>query len=127
MFISRSPFQAEYYWLNVSDDGVDVPWSWPGHWPKPLSESGETLGTGMGVTRQDMAVMILRVLKAEEAAGASGFTDDSEISDYAKPAVTALKKLGVISGTNEGKFNPKAVMIRAEAAVVINNIINLAR
>lgn len=88
----------------------------------------ETLfGTGMGVTRQDMAVMILRVLKAEEAAGASGFTDDTEISDYAKPAVTALKKLGVVSGTNEGKFNPKAVMTRAEAAVVINNIINLAK
>jgi len=56
-----------------------------------------------------------------------GFTDDSEISDYAKPAVTALKKLGVISGTNEGKFNPKAVMTRAEAAVVINNIISLAK
>lgn len=84
-------------------------------------------GTGLGVTRQDMAVIIARVLGAELSTGNSGFADDAEIASYAKESVTTLKKLGVISGSGEGKFNPKSVMTRAEAAVVIYNILNMEK
>ena len=31
---------------SMSVIGADVSWCWPGHWPEPLSESGETLGMG---------------------------------------------------------------------------------
>lgn len=84
----------------------------------------KTFGTGLGVTRQDMAVMIYRLLKPEEAADAVLFADDSKIADYAKDAVYYLKSKGLISGTGNGNYEPERIMTRAEAAVLINNILN---
>lgn len=90
---------------------------------KGMSEG--LFGIGEGVTRQDMAVIVARALGLSGAEGEAGFADDAEISDYAKASVKALKNAGIVSGTDEGKFNPKAVMSRAEAAMVINNILSL--
>ena len=51
------------------------------------------------------------------------FSDDSDIASYAKDAVYTLKDMGIVSGTGEGNFEPKRIMTRAEAAVVISNLI----
>ncbi len=83
-----------------------------------------TFGTGLGVTRQDMAVMIYRLLKAEESAEGELFADDDKIAGYAKEAVYYLKNKGIISGTGNGSFEPERVMTRAEAAVLIGNILS---
>ncbi len=85
----------------------------------------DTFGIGNGVTREDMAVILYRILKGEKSEESDKFADDSNISDYAKDAVYYLKSKGIISGTGEGSFEPKRVMTRAEAAVVINNILSL--
>jgi len=89
---------------------------------KGMSDS--IFGLGKGVTREDMAVMILRALKLEITTDNEVFSDDSEISSYAKDAVYTLKNKGIISGTGNGNFEPKRIMTRAEAAVLINNILN---
>lgn len=49
------------------------------------------------ITRQDMSVLIVRYLKQENCelngAAIDSFTDDGDISDYAKDSVYALKIL----------------------------------
>lgn len=90
--------------------------------------SATSFGTGMNITREDMAVMAYRCMfKDTETADESkdAFADDSEISDYAKAAVYSMKEKGIIGGTGEGLFEPKRYSERAEAAKIIYNCINL--
>jgi len=86
-----------------------------------------TFGAGSTITRQDAAVMAYNIAKANGITFTPTkdmFPDDSEISDYAKDAVYALKAKGIINGMGDGSFAPKATCTRAEAAVIINKLIN---
>lgn len=84
------------------------------------------------VTREDFAVMILR---ACEALGISlpekekniKFTDDAQIADYAREAVTTLAGAGVINGRENGAFDPKGSASRAEAAKIIGSVYEYVR
>lgn len=81
-----------------------------------------TFGVGTNITRQDMAVMIFRtfeMLGIDLTAGNAAFTDSNEISNYAKDAVSALEKLGIINGMGDNTFAPAANATRAQAAKVI--------
>ena len=78
----------------------------------------------MNVTREDMAVFLDRVIKysgkqLKESADTAQFEDDSQISDYAKTAVYAMKKVGIINGKADGRFDPKAYATRAEMAKML--------
>lgn len=85
-----------------------------------ISES--LFGTGLEITRQDAAVMLARAIGAENGDGS--FSDDSEIADYAKGAVYALKDKGIISGREDGSFDPYGKCTRAECAVMISKAID---
>ncbi len=87
-----------------------------------------TFGVGQPITRQDATVMLVRVLDykgitLEEGEG-KNFSDEAEISDYAKESVLKLTKAGVISGMTETEFQPKGNLTRAQAAKLIYEIIN---
>jgi len=84
-----------------------------------------TFGIGTNVTREQMAAMCARVIKRTSDKTVETFIDDAEISDYARESVMLMKKLGVINGNEEGKFNPKAYATRAEAAQIIYGILCL--
>ncbi|MBP5245848.1 MAG: S-layer homology domain-containing protein [Clostridia bacterium] len=90
--------------------------------------SENLFGIGENILRQDMAVMIYRALKDNNPASVteeeSAFADFDNISDYAKEAVSFLESAGLISGAEDGKFNPDSFLSRAEAAVVINRLID---
>lgn len=75
------------------------------------------------ISRQDASVMINRILKLEQTTE-DLFGDDGYISDYAKASVYALKENNIIKGY-EGNFNPLDNLTRVEAAVLINNILNV--
>ena len=83
-------------------------------------------GIGENILRQDMAVMIYRMVKdktpLKNEKSESEFADFDEIADYAKEAVSFLESAGLVSGTEDGKFNPESVLSRAEAAVAINRL-----
>lgn len=86
-------------------------------------------GIGDYITRQDMTVMLKR---AAEYAGMSFevvdniiFADADEISEYAKPAVSAMKNVGVINGVTPDTFEPRSNANRAQAAKVIFELLNL--
>ena len=93
---------------------------------------GDAFGIGIEITRQDMAVMVYNAVKnaglvLNEVEEAEEFADAAEISDYAKEAVSALQKANVINGMGNGSFNPKGVNTRAQAAVVINSVLNAVK
>jgi len=94
-----------------------------------ISGISETeFGSGMPVTRQDMAVILSNVLTKKgadlKASQAKEFKDEKEISEYAKAAVDVLSSLGIINGDANGSFNPKANATRAEAAKMVYGILS---
>ncbi len=85
---------------------------------------GGTFGIGQTITRQDMAVMVQRALEATggsltQTGAVKRFTDDEIISGYAKEAVESLVRAGVISGDENGRFNPQDNLTREQAAKII--------
>ena len=90
--------------------------------------SDETFGTSSYVTRQDIAVMLSRVLEKygknlEYTKDYTAFADENEISAYALDGVKTLYKLGVISGYEDGTFRPDQPITRAEAMTIINRML----
>ena len=81
-------------------------------------------GIGKSLTREDAAVMIARMILAKEPEYTEiAFNDNEEISGYAKASIGYLKELGIMNGDENGNFNPKKPLRRAEAAVLISNVL----
>ncbi|WP_256758478.1 S-layer homology domain-containing protein [Cohnella sp. WQ 127256] len=79
------------------------------------------------LTRAEMASIIANALKlTAEANATTGFADDSSIPTWAKGAVSALKKLELVSGKGGNKFDPKATTTRAEAVTVLLKMLEQA-
>lgn len=90
---------------------------------------GADFGPANKTTREDMAVMIYRVLKLMNinvSGTAINFSDSASISSYAKEAVSALTSAGIINGMGDGTFAPKAYVTRAQIAKVAYELLNLA-
>ncbi|MBQ7901249.1 MAG: S-layer homology domain-containing protein, partial [Clostridia bacterium] len=88
-----------------------------------------SFGIGKNITRQDMVVMAQRTVAVMNKAlkltnEAVNFADSSQISGYAASAVTEMQQAGVVSGMGNGCFEPTGLANRAQAAVVICNLIN---
>lgn len=71
------------------------------------------------ITREQMAVMIVKAAKLANAAEGKTFTDATQISDWAKEAIGIASSEGIISGYPDNTFKPKANATRAEAVTVI--------
>lgn len=101
---------------------------------KSLLVSGvgnDKFGIGENITRQDMAVIAYRILNAEGVeiknnAEYEKFADFSEVSDYARTAVSAMQKAGVMSGSGNNEFRPRAFATRAEVARIIVALLECA-
>jgi subtilisin family serine protease len=52
------------------------------------------------------------------------FTDEGGISNWARVNVRIAASLGLMSGSGSGKFNPKGLATRAEAAVALKRFLN---
>ena len=79
-------------------------------------------GVGLPISRQDAAVMLARALSIDGSAEEQPFTDEDEIADYAVNAVKALAEMKVLEGYDDGAFRPKNTLTRAEAAVIIDRM-----
>lgn len=83
-------------------------------------------GSGRNITRQDVAVIVARLLdrfKESNSSAKTGvvtsYADDVNVSDYAKASVNILTNLGIIDGFEDNSFNPLAYLTRAQAAKII--------
>ncbi len=90
--------------------------------------TADTFGVGSEIKRQDMAVMIVRILEGKNipvTETSETFDDDSNISDYAKNAVYKVRDAGIIKGYDNNTFAPSASLTRAEAATVIIKLLDM--
>ena len=89
----------------------------------------QTLGATDPLTRQEMAVILGRLMKEIGVVPTIGFAtvayeDEAEIADYAKEAVQLVSKQKWMQGAN-GRFNPKGLVTRAEAAVIAQRLLDV--
>ena len=89
-----------------------------------------SFGVGRAITREEIAAMLARSaqiagIKLEEKTADADFADYDEISDWAKDACKTLKKSGIVSGMEDGRFAPHENATRAQAAVMIYNMLCL--
>ena len=84
--------------------------------------SEDQFGVGNNIKRQDIALMIYRTGKITSDNKEVTFTDEKDISDYAKEAIKVMAGAGVISG-NEGYFKPLKEATRAETAKMLCAVI----
>ncbi|MCQ6561587.1 S-layer homology domain-containing protein [Paenibacillus mendelii] len=72
------------------------------------------------ITRTEMAAMIANALKLSiEWNAATSFADDKNIPSWAKGAVAAIERLGLMEGAGTNTFNPDGLATRAEAVTVL--------
>lgn len=80
-----------------------------------------TFGPEDDITREQMALMIVRAAKLDDAAGSKEFADGTAISGWAANAVNTAFENGIISGYPDNTFKPQGNAKRAEAVTVIVN------
>ena len=88
--------------------------------------SGTEFSPAGEMSRQDMAVIMKRVadlLGIKLKGSNTKFADDASIAGYAKDAVKALSGAGIINGTGNNTFSPKATVTRAQAAKVVYELL----
>ena len=77
-----------------------------------------------GITRQEIAVMLVRGLGLEEEAAKyaqndNGFNDNHNIADWAMGAVNLLVDMGIYTGYDDGEFKPEKIILRQELIAVL--------
>lgn len=97
---------------------------------------GVVKGTGNGnfspdttLTRQDAAVILMRladVMHYEPPAAENSFTDRDEIADYALGFVAEAADAGIMNGTGDGRFSPRASYTREQSILTILRMENLS-
>lgn len=104
---------------------------------KEAAAAGIVQGYGDGtfrpaaeVTRAEFAVMVSRAFHVPESSEATGYTDTSDVPDWALPAVKALKAAGALETLVDQTFLPANTITVKEAASVIAKVagkeVNLA-
>ena len=90
--------------------------------------SDTKFGIGTNITRQDMAVMIGRIIEeldiTVEVTETEAFADEDKASEYAKEALMLMKSIGLIEGYNN-EYRPLDTLTRAESAKVISELLKL--
>jgi hypothetical protein len=91
--------------------------------------SDDEFGANDKVSRQDMTVMITRLmsklnLDLVKEKDYEEFDDDAQIADYAKASVKALYEAGIIDGVGDNRFAPTGTANRAAAAKVLYGVLS---
>lgn len=78
------------------------------------------------ITREEMAHILASYLKLTDDDTSTlklvNFADEKEISDWAYEDIQFLANKGILTGTSENKFSPKANLTRAEVAQIISKL-----
>ncbi len=76
------------------------------------------------ISRQDLMTIIARGMQLSgTGADLSAFSDAGQIADYARDAVGAMVLSGLVKGNADGTMNPLGNTTRAEAAVIMQRIL----
>ena len=95
---------------------------------------GNIFGINSNISRQDMIVIMYRVIKLTDIDISTikpdeiqdVFNDWNETDEYAMESIVYLNKMGIITGDGNSNLNPKSPCTRAEAAKVIYYLMKYA-
>ena len=108
-----------------------------GHWAEDVIRDLEARGIlagyedgefkpDIGVTRQEVAVIMTRALGLTEKAASdgywnasTGFADDHSIADWARGSVNLMIEMGIYTGYDDGEFKPNKTILRQELIAVV--------
>ncbi|TEB07050.1 Chitinase A1 precursor [Pelotomaculum schinkii] len=107
-----------------------------GHWAREYIATAAANGIVMGyddstfgpddlITREQMAVMIVRAAKLAPAAGETSFSDRGSISGWALEAMATAMENGIMNGYPDHTIQPQGNATRAEAVTVIVKALGL--
>ncbi|WP_246469803.1 S-layer homology domain-containing protein [Cohnella nanjingensis] len=95
-----------------------------------------TFGAAKTITRQEAIAMIARAMKlagldtnigpADADAALSGFSDGAAVAGWARQAVAAAVKSGLVGGSGSG-LNPASDITRAETAAIVQRMLAKAK
>ncbi|MNO31009.1 Serine/threonine-protein kinase PknD [compost metagenome] len=108
------------------------------HWAKDAIEAlayyGIVTGDGDGsfkpdeaITREDMVVMIVRLLNVEALpqSGSVDFIDLTSAGNYATESIEAAQRARIVTGYTDQTFKPKGLTTRAETATILIRLLAL--
>ena len=105
---------AEDYIAAIKDEGI----------VKGMSEV--EFGPSLGITREDLAVMICRFFGIEDmysVDNARVFADNGDISAYAKNSIDVLVAKDIYKGYDDDRIMPKKTITRQELAALISRVL----
>ena len=125
-----TPKRVEVETPKVVTSPIDI----KGHWARKYITTAQAHGIISGydentfgaedlITREQMAVMIVKAKKLEKFNKTETFIDSSSISSWAKTAVELASGNDIMKGYPEGDFKPQNKATRAEAVTVIVKIL----
>ena len=113
-----------------------IKWSFPyidKAYSMKLIQSGEFSDYERGITRAEMARIIIRALPSitgetevsyEADAIKTRMGDYSTIHEALRDYVCQAYQLGILTGGTDGKFDPNKTLVRAEAAAVLHRLVD---
>ncbi len=81
-----------------------------------------TFRPDIGITREEMAVVLVRLLGIEKELGtvaAAKYLDAADIAAWAKASVDLLSAKGIYTGYDDGEFKPKRIISREEIIALV--------
>lgn len=76
------------------------------------------------ITREQMAVMMVKVCGLKKTDGVKQFSDEEQVSDWAREAIDIAAGNQLINGYPDGSFGPLKNATRAEVATIIVTALN---
>ncbi|MEE1014132.1 MAG: S-layer homology domain-containing protein [Clostridia bacterium] len=86
-----------------------------------------SFGTGRSITRQEMAVIMSRIIKSKNITALKddlAYEDAADVADWAKTAVGELSGAGILNGVGDNRFAPNDSVNRAMAAKAVYQLMN---
>ncbi len=115
---------------DILSDNALYPYIMGAYRANLVKGSGISFEVDRPITREEAFVIMIRVIGLERLGGlegvASPFIDDDKISNWARKDIEAGRKLGLIKG-DRGKVQPKSYFTKAEAAAIVNRLIDFLR
>jgi len=122
---------SAYKTSRFSDVAVGVWYAAAVEW---AADKGIVTGTGNGrfspdaaITREQMAVMLYNYIKYKgyivPSSAAAAFADEERISPWALESVKAIQNMGIVSGKQGNRYDPKTTATRAEVATIFTRLV----
>lgn len=130
--VSTSAVQNTGKFADVAADQYYTPYIyWASEQGIVYGTSDSTFAPDADITKEQMATLLYRYAESAgltiPASGGNNITfgDAASISSYARESVESLKNAGIITGNDNGNFQPQKSISRAEATTMLVKFIAL--